>query len=181
MQVDLSTFNNNWYKPGNIFKRIIWYYINLVFFKTGFFPFYGLKIILLKIFGASIGKNVFIKPFVNIKYPWLLQIGNNVWIGEDVNIDNLAKVIIENNVCISQGVLLLCGSHDQNSSSFGLIVKPILLENGVWVCAKAIVCGGVICHTHSIISAGSIVTKNCEPYTIYKGNPALIFKKREVK
>lgn len=180
MEVDLSAFNNNWYKPGNIFKRIIWYYINLVFFKTGFFPFYGLKILLLKMFGANIGKNVYIKPCVNIKYPWLLKIGNNVWIGEDVHIDNLAKVTIENNICISQGALLLCGSHNYKKHSFDLIVKPILLEDGVWVCAKAIICGGVICHTHCIISAGSIITKNCEAHTIYMGNPAVNLKKREV-
>ena len=178
MQVDLSTYNNSRYKPGSNFKRILWYYCNLIFFKTGWFPFYGLKNFLLKLFGATVGKGVLIKPFVNIKYPWFLVIGNNVWIGEEVWIDNLALVTIGNNVCISQGALLLTGSHDYKSETFDLIVNPITLENSVWICAKAIVCSGVVCHTNSMITAGSIITADCEENGIYKGNPCVKIKMR---
>ena len=178
MTVDLSTYNNNWYKPGGAVKRILWYYTNLVFFKSGWFPFYGFKVFLLKLFGAKIGQGVLIKPFVNIKYPWFLTIGNNVWIGEDVWIDNLAQVTIGDNVCISQGALLLTGSHDYQRSTFDLIIKAIIIENAVWICAKAVVCAGVTCHTQSIVTAGSVVTKNCEANIVYKGNPALKIKTR---
>ena len=71
--------------------------------------------------------------------PWKLKVGNNVWIGEDVWIDNLELVDISDNVCISQGAMLLCGNHDFTSSTFDLIVKPIVLEDGVWIGAKSIV------------------------------------------
>ena len=178
MKVDLSTYNNNWYKPGNPVKRILWYYVNLIFFKSGWFPFYGVKVLLLKLFGASIGSEVLIKPFVNIKYPWFLTIGDHVWIGENVWIDNLAQVTIGNNVCISQGALLLSGNHDYKSISFDLMVSPITLEDGVWICAKAVVCSGVTCYSHSIVNAGSIATQNCEANCIYKGNPAIKIKTR---
>lgn len=180
MEVDLSTYNNNWYKPGNAIKRILWHYTNMLVFKSGMFPLYGCKVFLLKLFGAKMGHGVLIKPYVNIKYPWFLSVGNNVWIGEDVWIDNLAHVTIHNNVCLSQGALLLTGSHDHNSTSFGLIVKPIILEAGVWICAKAIVCAGVSCHTHAVVTAGSVITKNCDAYGIYKGNPAMKIKQREI-
>jgi len=173
MQVDLSTYNNSQYKPGSNFKRILWYYCNLIFFKTGWFPFYGLKKFLLKLFGATLGKGVLIKPFVNIKYPWFLIIGNNVWIGEEVWIDNLALVTIGDNVCISQGVLLLTGSHNYKTETFDLIVNPITLENSVWICAKAIVCAGVVCHANSMVTAGSVITTDCEENGIYKGNPGV--------
>ncbi len=178
MKVDLATYNNNWYKPGGTVKRILWYYINHVFFTTGLFPFYGLKVFLLKLFGAKIGNGVLIKPFVNIKYPWLLTIGNHVWIGEQVWIDNLAQVNIGNNVCISQGALLLTGSHEYKRSSFDLIVKGITLEEGAWICAKAVVCAGVTCHMQSIVTAGSVVASDCEANGIYKGNPAIKIKNR---
>jgi acetyltransferase-like isoleucine patch superfamily enzyme len=59
-----------------------------------------------------------IKPSVNIKYPWLLEVGDHVWIGEEVWIDNLAKVRIGSNVCISQGAMLLTGNHDFTKSTF---------------------------------------------------------------
>jgi len=180
MEVDLSAYNNDWYTPGNAIKRFCWHYTNLVFLKSGLFPVYRFKVFLLKMFGAKIGNGVFIKPYVNIKYPWFLTVGNNVWIGEDVWIDNLAPITIGDDVCISQGALLLTGSHDHTSVKFGLIVKPIILQKGVWVCAKSIICAGVTCHSHAVITAGSVVSQHCDAYGIYKGNPAIKIKVRTI-
>ena len=179
MKVDLSTYNNSWYNPGNAVKRVLRYYTNLIFFKSGWFPFYGLKVSLLKLYGAKVGNAVLIKPFVNIKYPWFLNLGNNVWIGEDVWIDNLTQVTIADNVCISQGALLLTGSHDYNITSFNLQVKEITLHEGVWICAKAVICAGVTCNTNSIVTAGTVITNDCKANGIYKGNPALQIKTRK--
>ena len=178
---DLSTYNNDWYHPGNIFKRGIWYVVNLLFFKSSFCPFSGFKRMLLRYFGANIGKGVVIKPNVNIKYPWLLQIGDYTWIGENVWIDNLGMVSIGSNVCISQGAFLVGGNHDFTKTTFDLIVKPIILEDGVWIGAKSIVCGGAICHSHSLLTVGSIVSGVLEPYSIYTGNPAVKIKERIFK
>jgi putative colanic acid biosynthesis acetyltransferase WcaF len=178
MATDLSTYNNSWFMPGNFFKRMAWHYTNLLFFKSGFFPFYRLKVFLLKLFGAKLGKGVLIKPFVNIKYPWLLSIGDHVWIGENVWIDNIAYVFIKNNVCISQGAHLLTGNHDYKKSTFNLMPGEIVLEEGVWIGAQAIVCPGVTCKTHAILSVGSVATTNLEPYFIYSGNPAMPVRER---
>ena len=178
---DLSSFNNDWYRPGPPLKRLLWYLVNEIFFKTGLFPFYGLKTGLLKLFGARLGHNVLIKPGVNIKYPWLLQTGNNVWIGENAWIDNLAMVTIGDNVCISQGALLLCGNHDYTKPTFDLIVKPIVLEQGCWIGAGATVCGGVVCGAHSVLSVSSVANTHLEPFKIYRGNPSLMIRDRIFK
>ena len=69
----LDKYDNSWYNPGGgSVKRLFWFYCNVVFFKSYIFPFSGLKVGLLKLFGASVGKGVVIKPGVNIKYPWHL-------------------------------------------------------------------------------------------------------------
>jgi len=180
IKTDLSNYNNKWYRPGGSYlKRALWYCVNATFFIS-YFPFNGLKIILLKIFGARIGNNVIIKPSVNIKFPWNLVIGSNVWIGEKTWIDNLALVTIHDHVCVSQGALLLTGNHDYKKSSFDLLVNAIVLEEGVWVGAKSIVCPGVHCASHSVLSAGSVAVHNLEPYGIYQGNPALKIREREI-
>ena len=103
MKTDLSKYNTNHYSSGNIFARIFWYFTKILVFKSSFFTSYSIKRIVLKIFGAKIGKNVIIKPNVNIKYPWKLQLGDHVWIGEGAWIDNLDSVIIGDHCCISQG------------------------------------------------------------------------------
>jgi putative colanic acid biosynthesis acetyltransferase WcaF len=178
MLTDLSKYNNDWYEPGNPVKRVCWFFINAVFFKTGLFPFYSVKRFLLRLFGAKIGRAVYIKPYVNIKYPWKLFIGNHVWIGEEAWIDNLGEVVIGNNVCLSQGAFLLTGNHDYKKGSFDLVIKPIHLEDGVWIGAKAIVCPGINCLTHSVLTAGSVATTDLEAWSIYQGNPAEKIKER---
>lgn len=180
MKVDLVSFNNNYYKPGPAWKIGIWYFVNLIFFKTGLFPFYRIKVFLLRFFGCQVGKGVCIKPCVNIKYPWKLTIGDNVWIGEGVWIDNLDEVSLGNNVCISQGAMLLCGNHNYNKSTFDLITKPIILEEGVWVGAKSVIMGGVIARSHAISTVNSVITKDMEAFTIYTGNPAVKSRVRQI-
>ena len=177
-ETNLSSFTNSWYKNGaSGIKNIIWYFISAAFFKSAF-PINSIKIILLKLFGAKIGKGVVIKPHVNIKYPWRLNVANNVWIGEHVWIDNLGNVIIEDNVCISQGAMLLCGNHDYRKTTFDLIIGDITLKKGSWVGAKAVVCPGVVVGSHALLTVGSVATRYLNDYTIYQGNPAQAIKER---
>ena len=180
-KTDLSSYDNSWYKPGSRLKRGIWYIVNVAFFKSSFFPFYSLKVFLLRLFGARIGKGVLIKPNVNIKYPWFLTVGDHVWIGEKVWIDNLALVTIGSNSCLSQGAMLISGNHNYTDIHFGLEVKPIILEDGVWIGAAALVSGGAICRSHVVITAGSVCSGDTEPYSIYRGNPAVKIKDRVIK
>lgn len=178
-KVDLSKFNNDWYSPGaSGIKRSIWFFVNALFFLNPLNPVSGIKVRLLRLFGAKVGKNVMIKPNINIKYPWKLSIGNNVWIGEKVWIDNLAPVSIGDNVCISQGAMLLTGSHNYKVMAFDLITGSISLEEGVWIGAKTVVCPGVTCYSHSILTVGSVATKDLEAFQIYQGNPAEIKRTR---
>jgi putative colanic acid biosynthesis acetyltransferase WcaF len=179
-KTDLSKYDNSWYKPGGSIKRAIWFLKNIIILKSSLPWPSRLKVMALRFFGAKIGKGVLIRPCVNIKYPWFLEIGDNVWIGEEVWIDNLGKVKIGNNACLSQGSLILCGNHNHKKESFDLIVKDITLEDGVWVGAKAVVCPGVTMKNHSILTTGSVLTKDTEEYGIYQGNPAVMVKKRVI-
>ena len=179
--VNLDRFNNSWYKPGaNKIKMLVWFYTNALLFKTSLIPVSGIKVALLKLFGAKMGKGIVIKPCVNIKYPWFLTVGDNTWIGENVWIDNLAQVAIGKNVCISQGAYLLTGNHDFTKSTFDLIAKGIILEDGAWVGAFSIVCPGVTCGSHSLLAVSSVATKNRQPYGVYRGNPATGMKERGI-
>ena len=181
-KTQLSKFDNSWYKPGgNSIKRVSWYFVTIIFFINPLNPISSLKVFLLKIFGAKIGKGVVIKPSVNIKYPWRLEIGNHVWIGEKVWIDNLANVKIGNNVSISQGAMLLCGNHNYKKSTFDLITGEITIEEGAWVGSHSIVTPNITCKSHSILAVNSVATKNLEKYTIYQGNPAKEVRKRTIE
>lgn len=182
-RTDLSTYNNHWYQSvigAGKMKQALWYFVNVLFFINPLNPFSGLKCWLLKCFGADLGKSIVIKPGVNIKYPWKLTIGDHCWIGEKVWIDNLARVTLGNHVCLSQGAMLLTGNHDYRKTSFDLIVKEIVIEDGAWIGAKSIVAPGVTAFSHSVLMAGSVATNNLEADTIYAGNPLVAKRKRVI-
>jgi putative colanic acid biosynthesis acetyltransferase WcaF len=181
----LNKVNNASYRTNinigtSTIKQVLWYFVNVLFFKNPINISSGSKVVLLRMFGATIGKGVVIKPAVNIKYPWKLKIGDYSWIGEDVWIDNLANVTIGDNVCVSQGALLLCGNHNYKKETFDLMLGEIILEEGVWIGAKSVVCADVKCASHAVLSISSVASSNLEAYTIYRGNPAVAIKIRDI-
>ncbi len=180
-KVDLSKYENTWYKPGPLVYRMLWLFFGRVFVNTYLpLPIF-FKVLVLRLFGAKIGKGVVIKPKVNIKYPWFLEIGDYAWIGELVWIDNLDSVKIGDHSCLSQGVLLLNGNHDYKKSTFDLIVDKIIIEEGVWIGAKSIVTQGVICGKNSVLGTGSLLSQNLPEMEIWTGNPAKFIRKRELR
>jgi putative colanic acid biosynthesis acetyltransferase WcaF len=181
MKTKLASFNNDWYLPGrSVLVRFLWILVSVLFVQCNWNPFSFVRVWLLRLFGAKIGAGVILKPGVQIKYPWLLTIADAAWIGEHVWIDNLAQVTIGANVCISQGAFLLTGNHNYTKSSFDLMVKPIVLEEGVWIGAKSVVCPGVTCKSHAVLTVGSVARNELSAYRIYSGNPAKEVKERVI-
>ena len=82
---------------------------------------------------------------------------------------------------ISQGAMLLTGSHDYKKATFDLLVGKIVLQEGAWIGAKATVCPNVVCGSHSVLAAGSVATNDLLPFTIYQGNPAIPKRQRLIQ
>lgn len=179
--VRLQDFDNSWYRPGRSLPyQLAWFFVGLPLLRSGMIPFSSLRVKLLRLFGATVGSGVVIKPGVRVKYPWRLTVGDHCWLGEDCWIDNLADVRLGSNVCVSQGAYFCTGNHNWTDPSFGLIVKPIVLGDGSWAGAKAVLLPGVNLGECAIAAAGSVVTKDIPPYEIHAGNPAAFVKQRRV-
>ncbi len=162
-------------------KQLLWFLLGPLLIRNPMIPFSGFRKWVLELFGATIGKEARIRPGVHIKYPWKLKMGDHVWLGENCWIDNMTVVNIGSHVCISQGAMLCTGNHNYSSPGFDLIARAIILEDGVWIGAKALVGPGLTAFSHSVLTAGSIATKNLEAYGIYQGNPAILVKSRTIK
>ena len=154
------------------FKFIAWYLFKILFFNTPIPWPYILKIKLLKIFGAKIGKKLIIKPRVNIHFPWNLKIGDNTVIGWGVKLYCLGKIKIGNNVVISQGAHLCAGSHKFEDQSFELLKSDIIISDNSWLAAECFVGNGVHVGEKSIIGARSVVFSDVLPNEVVVGNPA---------
>ncbi|SRR5260221_937636 len=178
METDLSKFSIGKYKSGNKLKVFIWFFINYYVFNSSFPWPNWFKVFFLRLFGAKVGVGLNIKIKVRIKNPWRLVIGNYCWIGESAWIDNLENVTLGNNVCISQGAMLLTGNHDYTKSDFPYRLGSIEIEDGAWIGAQSVVCPGVICRSHSILTVSSVATKELNAWSIYSGNPAIFARSR---
>ena len=181
-QPDLSAFDNKWYSPGRpAVVRALWYFCGLPIIRSALNPSSRLRRCILRLFGASIGRAVVVRPGVRVKHPWLLSVGDNSWIGEDVWIDNLARVAIGHDACISQGAYLCTGNHDWSDPAFSLVVKPITLRDGSWIGAKSVICPGVTVGECGVTAVGSIVVADVPAFEVHAGNPAHFVRIRNIR
>jgi putative colanic acid biosynthesis acetyltransferase WcaF len=164
-------------KAGKL-KELSWYLIKMVIFLSAFPYPKSFKVWLLRLFGANVGKDVVIKPRVNIHFPWKLVIGDHVWIGEEVFILNFETISIGNHVCISQRAMLCGGNHNYKEPSMPYRNGPITLQDGCWIGACSFIGPNVTVGIDTVVSACSVVTKDLDSNGIYSGNPAIFQKNR---
>ncbi len=179
MRLDRYSLEN--YTPGApLWKQLLWYYAGSGIVRSSLLPFSSIKVWALRLFGATIGEGVRIKPGVQVKFPWRLTVGDYVWIGENTWIDNIAPVQIDSHVCISQAVYLCTGNHDWSHPDFKLIPAAIHIQQGSWIAARAVIGPGVVVGEGAILCLGGVAGRSLQPMTIYAGNPAQAIKKRVI-
>jgi len=109
-----------------------------------------------------------------------VHIGDRTIIGLGNTI--IGPVTIGNDVMFAQNVVVSAMNHGYEDITIPPsrqkdIIKLISIEDEVWIGANCVVTIGVTIGKHSIIGAGSVVTKDVPPYSIAVGNPAKVIKK----
>lgn len=178
--IDFSRYDSSFFDRGRSrWIESIWLVVQFLAVSSAI-PGSAHRVFLLRAFGADIGVGVRINPRVRVKFPWRLTVGDYSWIGEDVWIDNLALVSVGSNVCVSQGVYLCTGSHDWSSAAFDLVTRSIHVEDGAWICAKAIVGPGVRIGPGAVLALGGVATQDLRSWTVYGGNPSTAIRQRSI-
>lgn len=128
---------------------------------------------LLRLFGARIGRQVHVHPSVHVFIPWQLEIGDWSSIGFDALIYNLGPARIGERVTISQRAHLCGGTHDYRDATMPLIKSPIVVGDDVWICADAFIGPGVNVGAGAIVAARAVVVRDVEANTVVGGHPAV--------
>ncbi len=168
------------YSLGVQFRRLAWV-AGKVLFRLIPRPLYAPRRMLLRCFGAKVGRNVNIANTAVIEFPWNLEIGEWSAIGERARIYSLGKISIGRQSTISQGAHLCAGSHDYRDPAMPLLTPPMDVCDQVWVCADAFIGPGVSVGSGAVVGARAVVCRNVEPWTVVAGNPAKPVKKRELR
>lgn len=162
---DLARFTGVGYDKGrDILAQALWVAASTLLVER-IWCSSSLRALILRWFGAKIGKGVLIRQHVLIHWPWKLIIANHVWIGVEAWLLNLESITIGSNVCISQVVFLGTGSHDRRSPTFEFDNGPVVIENRAWIAARATILLGVTIGAGALVGATALVTKSIESGT----------------
>jgi maltose O-acetyltransferase len=96
----------------------------------------------------------------------------NSVINAHCHIDVRGSITIGENVSISDRVSIVTGDHNPADPYFKARFRPVTIHNHVFVGYGATILGNVTIGEGAVIAAGSIITKDVEPYAIVAGIPA---------
>lgn len=166
------------YERRDYARRLAWALVQRTIFRFSLPRSNGLRVRLLRAFGAKIARSAVVRPTVRVMHPWLLEMGEYSCLGERVDVYNLGPISIGAHTTVSQNCHLCAGTHDFRDPSMPLIRSAIRIGAGVWVCADSFVGPEVSIGDNVIVGARSVVTRSVEPDVIVAGNPARVLKAR---
>jgi len=133
----------------------------------------------------SIGKSAIIEDFSTINNGvGDVIIGNHTLIGIGNVI--IGPVELGDNIIIAQNVVISGLNHNYQDikipiSEQNITTAKITIEDDCWIAANVVITAGVCIGKHTVIGAGSVVTKDIPAYSVAVGNPARIIKKYDKK
>lgn len=178
--INQDTFVSPSFSLKNRLIRLLWNFSYLLLFRFSPRPFHGWRALVLKMFGAKVGKRVHIYPGVKIWAPWNLELGDECGVANGVILYSQDKIYLGYRTVISQGTHICTGSHDYTKEGQPLITAPIRVHDRAWVAAEAFVHPGVTIGEGSVIGARSVVTRDMPEWMVCSGNPCIPIKKRVI-
>lgn len=132
----------------------------------------------LRLYGIKVGRGSCVHRSCKFFHVGGLAIGRNSVINFGCYLDNRRGIKIGNNVGVAHHTKIYTLGHDIYSPNFGTTGKLVTIEDNVFIFSNVLVMPGVTIHEGAIVLAGSVVTKDVEPFTIVGGNPAKFIKRR---
>jgi acetyltransferase-like isoleucine patch superfamily enzyme len=107
-----------------------------------------------------------------------ISVGRNVFVNQNCTFYDLGGLAIADDVMIGPNVTIITSGHpiEPSRRRAFVIAKPIVIERNVWIAAGTTIIGGVTIGENSVVSAGSVVTKDVPPNTLVGGNPTRVIR-----
>ena len=134
----------------------------------------------------SLGNNLIIERGVYISSPSELTVGDDCYINTGTRIISDGGLVVGNDVMIGNDALILTISHGTHDPTRPIREqeddkKAVSIDDGAWICSRAILLPGVHVHKGAVVGAGAVATKDVHEYSIVVGNPAKVKYYREME
>lgn len=161
--------------------RALWAVVYATLFRLSPRPLHAWRAMLLRCFGAKLGRGVHVYPKAIVWAPWNLICADFVGIGDGANIYNPAPMRFGEFAVISQDSYLCGATHDYTDPEFPLLAYEMRVGERAWICARASVAPGVQVGAGAVLALASVATHDLEPWGVYAGVPARKVKDRVLK
>lgn len=131
--------------------------------------------LLKELFGDKIGENSMIMPGMHGAALDQIKIGSDVLIYYNALFMARGGITIEDHARIAADSSIITNNHDPYDREI-LTCKPVVIKEGAWIGAHAIILPGVSIGRYAIVGAGSVVTKDVPDYGVAVGNPARVLR-----
>ncbi len=176
---DLGRYDQSHFDRGRpSWFILIWWLVQAIAFPLSPHFANDFRARLLRLFGASIGKQVIIRPTARFTYPWKVVMGDHCWIGDDVVFYSFEQIRLGNHCVVSQRSYLCTGSHDVTDPTFKLTTAPIQIGNGAWVATDCFVAPGVTIGANAVVGARSNVFRDLPEGFVCVGSPCKPVRRR---
>jgi acetyltransferase-like isoleucine patch superfamily enzyme len=159
-------------------KRLLHCFIDGCLWLISWMPTHAMRVTGLRLFGASIGRDVALGRGIRTFYPWKLTIASHTVIGVRVYLDARGGLKIGSNCNISAEAAIWTAEHDIQSAEFAMTAAPVVIGDRTWICFRSIVLPGVTIGEGCVVAAGSVVTGDLPPFSFAGRVPAEVIGKR---
>lgn len=169
------TRKSKWSKRARL-VRVLWAGCEIFIWKLSPRRAWGMRNLLLRIFGAKIGKNVRIHQSVKVVIPWHLTIGDNVCVHERAILYALGKITIGEGTEIGPLAHICAGTHDFTDPAFTLLPHPIVIGKECKVGVASFIAPNIVIADKTVLMPRCAVYSSTEPGACYQGNPGKLYK-----
>jgi putative colanic acid biosynthesis acetyltransferase WcaF len=168
---------------GNQCARALWGLVGACLFRpTPRLPgFWAWRRLILRLFGAKLGRGVKVYASARIWAPWNLEIGDHGVIGPWTDIYSVDRVVLGPGAWVSQYAFLCTAGHDVTDPARALTTAPIRIGANAWVAAGVFVGPGVTVGEGAVLAARACVVRDVKAGQVVGGNPARLLKRRRLR
>lgn len=168
------------HSAANKLARLAWHLAWLLFFRPSPWFWHVPRRVLLRLFGAKVGRGVQIMPSAQIWAPWNLELGDYATISHGVDLYNVARIEIGAHATVSQRAFLCTATHEVDHPNMPLKTAPIHVGAGAWICAEAYLHPGITVGVDAVVGVRAVALHDVPSGQIVGGNPARFLRQRNV-